>query len=401
MQFEITQPFCPLCKRQVRTSSPEQTLSTRLCEHCQTTVLRALRGSDSMRATEAFVPQVVGSPTVQHGALDHPMAASSAMFEGLIPVESGFEETQIPFQSPEEALFTFYEDSPTVSSIDAIKANGSALSKNGSSLHREELSGAFEYSNTARDSDYPEANIHLTGTEPAFAEARSAHTAADLVEQHSADTPLFEKQPVTNPLEPPLHSWDYSQSEWPVLVGPNQQRSFKKFRFAIATVVLLGTVAGFYFLIYRPANPAQRAATDSGATEKISASERRPDTSDSRNQTPPSSTPADAPEKGSAETGGREAGAATAESTQGRFSLQAAAFPTQGGAEEFAEKLKRAGLPSYVVSTDLARRGRWFRVRVGRFNSAEDAQRFAGEAQQRARAGGHAVQLIVCQYDQP
>jgi DedD protein len=87
--------------------------------------------------------------------------------------------------------------------------------------------------------------------------------------------------------------------------------------------------------------------------------------------------------------------------THGKFSLQAAAFPNQAGAEEFAEKLKRAGMPSYTVSADLGRRGRWFRVRIGRFNSADDAQKFAGEAQVRAKAVGLSLQLIACQYDQP
>jgi cell division septation protein DedD len=410
MQFEIAQPTCPLCKRQVRTNSPEQTLSTRLCDQCQNMVLKALRGSDSMRATSgAFVPQVVRSPIVQYDApaLDHSTPVSSAIFEGLIPAESGFEEAQIPFQSTEEMMFTFYDNSVSVGSIDAVKANGSAFSKNGSSLHREELSEAFEYSSATRDHDYPEADTHLTAPDSTFAGVDSADTGTDLVEHRSEDLPSFEEQAITNPLETPLHSWDYSQSEWPVLVGPSQPRSIKKLRFAIAAVVLLGTAAGFYFLIYRPSNPVQRAATDLGTTARVSAGEPRPDSvgsADSRAQAQPASTPVDAPEKTAstpAETGGREAGAANGESAQGRFSLQAAAFTTQGGAEEFAEKLKRSGLPSYVVSTDLARRGRWFRVRVGRFNSAEDAQRFAGEAQQRARAGGHAVQLIVCQYDQP
>jgi cell division protein FtsN len=58
-------------------------------------------------------------------------------------------------------------------------------------------------------------------------------------------------------------------------------------------------------------------------------------------------------------------------------------------------------VPSYVVSADLARRGRWFRVRVGRFNTAEDAQKFAKEAQLRAKAAGMSLQLIVSQYEQP
>jgi cell division protein FtsN len=51
------------------------------------------------------------------------------------------------------------------------------------------------------------------------------------------------------------------------------------------------------------------------------------------------------------------------------------------------------------VSADLPRRGKWFRVRVGRFNSADDAQKFAAEAQNRAKAAGLSLQLIGCQFD--
>ncbi|MFY9574882.1 MAG: SPOR domain-containing protein, partial [Blastocatellia bacterium] len=96
-----------------------------------------------------------------------------------------------------------------------------------------------------------------------------------------------------------------------------------------------------------------------------------------------------------------DAAASNDQNVQGRFSLQAAAFPTEAAADEFAEKLKQAGVPSYVVNADLARRGRWFRVRIGRFNTAEDAQRYSSEAQLRARASGTSLQLIVCQYEQP
>jgi cell division protein FtsN len=88
-------------------------------------------------------------------------------------------------------------------------------------------------------------------------------------------------------------------------------------------------------------------------------------------------------------------------SAQGHFALQAASFPDRAAADEFAERLKAAGVPSYIVSIDLPRRGTWFRVRIGRFNTAEDAQKFAAEAQLRARATGMSLELIVSRYDQP
>jgi len=211
-----------------------------------------------------------------------------------------------------------------------------------------------------------------------------------------------------DPWQDPLPAWDYSHSEWPVLVGPNNRKSFKRFGGPIAAIVLFACAVGFYLLINRPSGPERRTATDSGRTTQASAVQlgaTAGGSADSEALKRVAATLSEAPASAAsqpAETVAREP-VTPKESTnaQGRFSLQAAAFPTQVGADEFAEKLKRTGLPSYVVPAELARRGRWFRVRVGRFNAQEEAQRFAGEAKQRARGAGLALQLIVCQYDQP
>lgn len=373
MQFEMPQPTCPLCKRQLPANAPEHTLSTRLCEQCQTMVLTAFRGADALQCgITAAEAATIESAQVQRDApaLDHTMVVPSALFE----------------------------------------ADSSAFSENGSSRHREELSEGFVQSISATDQYYAETeDSHLPGQPSAFTESAvdSAHTGASPVEDQSEDPMSIGEEAVTDPLEAPLPAWDYSHSEWPVLVGPSPPSSFKKLRSAIAAVVLLACATGFYFLIFRPSTPTRRTATDSGTTARVAVVEPRAAAagsadSDALAQAAP--TPSDTAAGAAsppAETVSREAVASNDDSAQGRFSLQAAAFPTLGGADEFAEKLKRAGVPSYVLPADLARRGRWFRVRVGRFNSAEDAQRFAGEAQQRARAGGLTVQLIVCQYDQP
>jgi len=376
MQFETAHPSCPLCKRQLPANSPEHTLSTRLCEQCQTMVLTAFRGADSMvGASAAVVPQSGAPAQVQRDApaLEQTLVGASALFEGY-PNDAPFDHdsrSPIPFEATDAVSFDFYKDEDPDDRIHTVEGDSSAFSGNGSSPHREEVSEAFVQSISTTDQDYAEADdSHLTG-------------------------------------QPSLPAWDYSHSEWPVLVGPSKRRSFRKLRSAIAAVVVLACATGFYFLIYRPSTPARRTAADSGTTARVSAVEPRAAAVGSANlpaleqaAPTPSEPPAGAASQ-PAETVAREAVASNDNSGQGRFSLQAAAFPTQGGADEFAEKLKRAGVPSYVVPADIARRGRWFRVRVGRFNSAEDAQRFAGEAQQRARAGGLALQMIVCQYDQP
>jgi len=304
-------------------------------------------------ASAAAVPQGGAIVQVHHetSVLDQPPVGAPTFFEDITTVAPGFEqEAPHPIASePRDALrFEFIEDEdPDVT----IGADLFDVSGNGTSHH---------------------------GASPA------------------------------DPWEDPLPAWDYSHSEWPVLVGPNQRRSFRRLGIPIAAIVLFACAVGFYLLIYRPSGPERRAATDSGGTARASAVELGATAggsadSDARKRVAAtlSEAPASAPSQ-PAETVTVEP-VTPKENTdaQGRFSLQAAAFPTQVGADEFAEKLKRTGLPSYVVPAELARRGRWFRVRVGRFNAQEEAQRFAGEAQQRARGAGLAVQLIVCQYDQP
>jgi cell division septation protein DedD len=416
MQFETAHPSCSLCKRQLPANSPEHTLSTRLCEQCQTMVLTAFRGSDSMVAASAAVVPQTGAPAhVQPDApaLDHTMVGAAALLEGSrtdAPALEYESQSPIPFEAPDAVTFDFYRDEDPDERIHTVEAASSAFSGNGSSRHREEFSEGFAQSISTTDHDHAEADdSYLTGQTSACSESAvdSSHTKASPREDRNEDLPSIGEEAVTDPWEAPLPAWDYSHSEWPVLVGPSKRRSFGKLRYAIAAVVVLACATGLYFLISQRSTPARRTATDSGMTARVSAVEPRAaavGSADSGALAQAAPTPSDAPAGAAsqpAETVPREAVASNDNNSQGRFSLQAAAFPTQGGADEFAEKLKRAGVPSYVVPADLARRGRWFRVRVGRFNSAEDAQRFAGEAQQRARAGGLAVQMIVCQYDQP
>jgi cell division septation protein DedD len=84
---------------------------------------------------------------------------------------------------------------------------------------------------------------------------------------------------------------------------------------------------------------------------------------------------------------------------QARYSLQAASFPKEVQAREFSDKLVRAGVPAYIMSIDIPRRGKWFRVRVGRFPSADEAGKYASQARQRARAAGINLELMVCDFE--
>ena len=382
-------------------------------------VVQAFRGAAPMVATPAGVVEPNGVVAQVHSVAavpEYSLVGAAEFFEDVASVAPPSEpEVQhaTPFGSRDELSFGFFENEDPDYTIHPAEADAPDALANGFSLHCDEASDEFEgpigITETKPGLEYAQSDDAQPVEEPlAFNESAvdSVSTGLNPVEDLIVEQPSIPEAVATDPSEAALPAWDYSQSEWPVLVGTSKRRSFASPRAAIATVVVVACVAGFYFLVYLPSNP-ERRATDSGITARVSAvAEARvstPEAADSAIGQRPPSTPSESP-GGASQTAERvapEAAASEDINAQGRFSLQAAAFPTQGGADEFAEKLKRAGVGSYVVPADLARRGRWFRVRVGRFNTADDAQRFAGETQHRARTAGLALQLIVCQYDQP
>ena len=195
---------------------------------------------------------------------------------------------------------------------------------------------------------------------------------------------------MTDPLEDPVQSRNYSQEDHSVVVpGAGLSKVAKLTLSVSAAFVLCCGIAG-YLLVYRPSIQAsQTKQTDSQQTSK-------PVTGGHSVPLPVSP----APEPGS-EVKESQGLQSESENTEGRYALQAAAFPNETGAAEYCERLKRAGVPAYVASADIAGRGRWFRVRVGRFESAQDANRFAAESRRRARTSGLNLQLIVSSYDKP
>ncbi|HEX4803243.1 MAG TPA: SPOR domain-containing protein [Myxococcaceae bacterium] len=58
------------------------------------------------------------------------------------------------------------------------------------------------------------------------------------------------------------------------------------------------------------------------------------------------------------------------------FTLQLSASQTREDADRFAAKLRAQGYQPYIVESDLKDRGRWYRVRMGKFFSKEAAAKF-------------------------
>ncbi len=73
-----------------------------------------------------------------------------------------------------------------------------------------------------------------------------------------------------------------------------------------------------------------------------------------------------------------KAPAATKEA--GRWCVQFGASPQRADADSLAATLAAKGYPAYVISADLPGKGRFFRVRVGRFATKEEAERLRLDA---------------------
>jgi cell division septation protein DedD len=181
----------------------------------------------------------------------------------------------------------------------------------------------------------------------------------------------------TDPWDNPLPEWDQSQNEWPVLLAGEKQSRLKSLRVPIAIALVIASAAAVYFLLLRPGadspprpesnipqKPLEVAAPDSGQAQPADNTARPAEANDVASQAAPQS--------------------ALVPAGEGPFSLQVASMPDRAEALRMAEGLKASGLPAYVVEADLGRRGVWHRVRVGKFATAEEAQKFAASSRLRA-----------------
>jgi len=57
----------------------------------------------------------------------------------------------------------------------------------------------------------------------------------------------------------------------------------------------------------------------------------------------------------------------------GEFTVQVSSFTTEREANAAAASLRRKGFTPFIVSSDVAKRGTWYRVRLGRFTKQSDA----------------------------
>lgn len=71
-----------------------------------------------------------------------------------------------------------------------------------------------------------------------------------------------------------------------------------------------------------------------------------------------------------------------------KYSVQVGSYPTMKEATSTVEKWKSKGYSSYMMIADIPDRGRWYRVRLGGFESRSDAARYLKELQSKENIEG-------------
>jgi cell division septation protein DedD len=187
-----------------------------------------------------------------------------------------------------------------------------------------------------------------------------------------------------DPWDDPLPAWDQSRNEWPIMLAPQKPSSMKKLRalLGLAIIIAIGVAAYFLFL-QRPADtplPKQLSTMQKSPVAALTPEAEKANTAAASEPTAPqASAPAE-----TAETS-QPVRETTETMSEGRFTLQLASMPNEAAANEMADGLKSNGLPAYVARANLGSRGIWYRVRVGNFQTAEDAKSFAAKSRLDAR----------------
>jgi len=397
--------ICPLCKRELSAG----TLNTRLCEQCQALVQTASRPASFIVAG--------GSRTVTS------QLATDSSVPDIAPVGPPLELNEIMKDSPasdhvSEANSSYCELFDTQGEFVATSNHGSS----DSTLHTTEINlfeGAAESSMPVKEQEAGDAlqaqlaehNSQAVADFPSRdylakdVETRDSTAAAEDEIFYNDLSPRQEKVSA-DPWEDALPPSEFSRNEWPVLVGPPRDGLITRFKTQIIVAVLLALLAGGYYLIYRqsaaqPVIDSPGPLLPSKIVEPRASAKPPSDSAENKTPSPSADSTENAESKAAPQAKDLPANITESDSAQGKFALQAAAYPNRAAADEFADKLKAAGVASYVVSVELPHRGTWYRVRVGRFNTAADAQKFAAEAQLRARAAGMSLELIVSPYEQP
>jgi hypothetical protein len=451
MHLEMTNKNCPLCKRMVETSGHLD--STRLCGECRSLIHTIMPGTSPGSFITVEQAQASRQPQYATAGSLQPTLAEPVSFDGDLP------DTRINSRPPQFAMASFdpvtdFEEvqADRLSGIETEYFDDFETSDNEALLQAEALIDPFDEAlaqpvdgDRVSQMDKPPASLDngdmAFDTQPSFdtqssfdarvtASPREIETSAqaDMATETSLKAEILKtadahrdlvtggidtvpEQEAADPWDDPLPAWEYSRNEYPLYVGVSQRNNIFRLQTLLVPAVLIVCLVAAY-LIFQARNGVPQDGQAALNSEQGKADDASPVTTpqapvegdDARAAGRASSESASAAqasaEPASAEPTSAEQPAITG--TQWRHALQALASPSQGEANIFAERLVSAGIPAYVIPADIERRGKWFRVRVGGFNTAQEAMKFVAEARMRAKAAGISLKdLNVVDYEKP
>jgi len=426
MQVETRTQICPLCRHPV---AGEDATLTRLCRDCramldpilpraglvQPDYAVSLAGAAAQPATiiaplalDADFDDVSFAPAAGLGAADALMDEAAADHFDARPAMNAPAETNqrafvhnihplvpevfiVPDQYENDEIRTTVKAPPSAPAI----APPALSERLGSDAEMETIEAAAA------------SDLRAAAAMPAL-ESRAAPASApagdtDLHGLIAEEAATAAAAPPADPWEDPLPAWEYSQNEWPLLVSNQKPSVASKLKWPLVALLIVASAAvAVYFLFIKPRREAPSAPAPSEASAQPSLTV--PVAPPHMAEAPPAAAN---PTSASAATANNNeapplASVSQATDNQGKYALQAMASPSEAEANSFVERLKSAAIPAYVVRANLGSHGIWCRVRIGRFATSEDAQRFATEARRRARAIGVTLKnLQVTGYDKP
>ena len=433
MRYEMTDSTCALCKSEFAPKADAYPGPSRLCDRCRQLVQTILPRTGLYAAAETatvidtaalketpFVEVAKDNPAIEDG-FDYREEVGASEQSFFRPEEESYYKTELEIEPGDDELDDFVEDFPgaphesTTDDLDDLSDQGPINLSRSDSLYNEDAAPSYDTEPASeawpkvtqgygvrQASEYSPAITTPLAGETAHEHARDDYWPKDaetIID--TAQTPDPQAEAATDPWEEPLPSWEYSHNEYPVLLSPRRHRSRRKLWLPIAAGLLIILVIAAYFVLSQPGSSrtedanAQNSLADRNGDSAVSAAQAPPLPIATEQQSAPAQASADASQTQAPAKSPTEFGSV------GTLTLQSAAYPDEPGASEFSQKLIRAGVPAYVVPADLAGKGRWFRVRVGRFTNADDAKKYAAQSRQRARAAGMNVDFIVVEYGKP
>jgi cell division septation protein DedD len=374
MQAAMPDQICPLCRRVIADRSEQ--VPTRLCQQCQLMIAPIIPGARFKGDIAPAGPQLSWQPDYAAAVIDRVEETRAAVIED----QNGFEMLEL---EPLDEEVEFAEEAQAAetlsySDVELAPEAPDVFENPDDNLITEASEAVINDSDNIADSTVEEAAEEFDQQQ-----IIADHTApAEHIDEHidegaQAAVAAPDYVSAIDPWDDPLPVWDQSQNEWPGTISQEKPSKARQLRIPIAIALVAAIAAAVYFFVF-----GQRTATTPGDESKVEqpplvvpspAAEQKNAALPTAPQTPASpAQPAGENNNPSSNIG------------EGRFTLQIASMPNEAAANEMAAELKAGGLPAYVVAADLGKRGVWYRIRVGRFITAEEAQRFAASKGLRA-----------------